>query len=165
MNDQSSAPAAPFAAIVALWGIQDALLQQYRTIFITMQSIFLAVGTALLQAQSPWIPLGVLTILALVGGWLWVTVCLARGTAVYVIQYLGLRFEQGKSIGAPLKLLKDFQDGHHPEIRSDPQFRALLNGATRRKMEVILPSVFGLAWVCLWLVLVLQHYQIIVIQR
>jgi hypothetical protein len=151
--------------LIGLWGVQDGLLQQYRTIFITMQSIFIAVAAALLQAKEPWISTVLLTVLGVVTLYLWVTICLKRGQAVYCVQYLCLRAEQGQPLSAPIRILKEFQDGHHKEIERDPQYRALLGGSTRKKLEVVLPSLFVVAWIFLWLILLLQHYNVIVLPR
>ncbi|MGH8647369.1 MAG: hypothetical protein ACREX4_24080 [Gammaproteobacteria bacterium] len=41
----------------------------------------------------------------------------------------------------------------------------LEGGRTRKKLEVVLPGVFVLAWAFLWFILVLQHYNLLVVER
>lgn len=140
-------------------------MQQYRTIFITMQSIFIAVAATVLTARVPWIPMALLTVLAALTLWLWVTICGSRGRAVYLLQFLAMQVEAGNPVHRPVRVLKDFQDGKHPEIESNDLFRALERGRTRWKLEVLLPAVFSLAWLFLWLILMLQHYNVLVVAR
>lgn len=168
------------SSLVGIWQVQEALLQQYRSIFITMQSIFIAVAAAVLQgapppkgqtpfpeallvANGPWIPMLLLSALAAYTlRKLWLPICKARGKAVYLIQYFILKAELGAVIQNPLKIIKEFHDVDYPEIVSDPIFKALDPGETRKKMEEYLPRMFILAWVFLWLTLVLQNVYIAV---
>ncbi len=170
------------STLVGMWEIQEALLQQYRTIFITMQSIFIAVAAAIMQGRpqvaatgdplsalpralllgdGPWIPMALLSVLA----WytlkkLWLPICTVRGRTVYLIQYFILKAEKGELIEYPLKTVKEFHDKKHPEITDDPLFRALDPGETRRKMEEKLPHMFMWAWGFLWLTLILQNFYV-----
>jgi hypothetical protein len=173
--------------LVGMWEIQEALLQQYRTIFITMQSIFIAVAAAILQGtplsgqpaklqahlaeailfgNGPWIPMLLLTALAAYTlRKLWLPICKARGKTVYLIQYLILKAEAGTVIMSPLKTIKGFHDNEHPEIEQDPVYRALDGGETRKKMETQLPHMFIAAWGFLWLTLLLQYFYVAVFPR
>jgi hypothetical protein len=184
VNGPTSSRQELVSMLVGMWEVQEALLQQYRTIFITMQSIFVAVAAAIMQGKpqialttdplstipralllgdGPWIPMALLSVLA----WyvlkkLWLPICTARGRTVYLIQYFILKAEKGDLIEYPLKTVKEFHDKEHPEIESDPMFRALDGGETRRKMEEKLPKMFMWAWGFLWLTLILQNYYILV---
>jgi hypothetical protein len=165
MPQNTTAPSSPVPELVALWGIQDTLLQQYRTIFITMQSIFIAVAATLLSAKVPWIPMTLLTVLGSFTLWLWITICRSRGRGVYLLQFLAMQAEAGVPVVRPVRTLKDFQDKKHPEIETNELFRALEHGRTRWKLEFLLPIVFSLAWVFLWAILALQHYNVLVVAR
>ena len=147
------------AKLVSVWNVQDALLQQYRTIFITMQSIFIAVAAALLQVAKPALPILLFTALAGFTLYLWVTICRARGEAVYVAQYLVLIAEDGEEVPKPINALKDFQGGGRSDFRADKRYKSLLNGTTRKKMESWLPTLFVIAWVCLWAIVDFAHYN------
>jgi hypothetical protein len=168
------------SSLVGMWQVQEALLQQYRTIFITMQSIFIAVAAAILQGgqsskaptpipqallvgNGPWIPMLLLTGLAAYTLWmLWLPICKARGKTVYLLQYFILKAESGTVTVNPLKTAKEFHDGLHPEIEQDPVYKALDPGETRKKMETHLPRMFVLAWAFLWLTLILQNVYVAV---
>jgi hypothetical protein len=150
-------PQATVAELVVLWSAQDALLQQYRIVFVTMQSIFVAAGAIAVEAGASWFPLCVLTGLALLGLWLWVSVCRARGRSVSLLQYLVLAAERGEAVRQPLKILKEFQDGDRSRIARDPAFAALWESSTRRKMDRILPFAFLLGWLLLWTMTVVQR--------
>lgn len=147
--------------LLVLWGNQELLLQTYRTIFIGMQSIFVAIGSYLAQDEKAFISLAAITVMAFFALWLWVTICRVRGQSVYLVQYLALKAENGEVINKPLEILKHFQDFPCLEIRRDAKFIALANGATRKKMEVWLPVLFGLVWTCLWTSIVFRYFEVV----
>ena len=138
--------------ILALWGIQESLLQQYRGIFITMQSILLAVSVAIPKPSEHLIPFMTLFILGLLGLWLWVTICARRGRAVYLCQFLVLKSEDGEVVNNPVKVIKDAEDGDyiHQGFATDARFKSLHVNHTRGKMQILLPLGFLIAWVVLF---------------
>ncbi|GAA5526228.1 hypothetical protein Maes01_02827 [Microbulbifer aestuariivivens] len=138
--------------LLTLWGIQDSLLQTYRTIFISMQSILVAFGSIMAQGESAIFPLIGISVLAMFALWFWVSICTARGQSVYLAQYLAMKAEAGDPVYEPLQILKHFQSGHYPEISKDPRFIALQGGLTRKKMERWLPTLFFAVWIFIWLI-------------
>lgn len=156
-----------YAIAISLWGIQEALLQQYRTIFITMQSIFIAVAASVFQRTNPWLPMSLLFALAMFTLWLWLSTCNKRGRAVYFCQFLALKAEAGEIIPDPLKTLKDLEAGEllDTKITRDALYLSLFQNKLRTKMQVMLPWVFVGAWVLLWIDIFWQHWFLALIPR
>lgn len=155
-----STPYTPnYEELLSLWSIQDSLLQQYRTIFITMQSIFVGLALALAQKPHDAFSLTVLFLLSMVTLWLWLDICTMRGKAVYVTQYFARVYEDGEDVERPLKRLKDFQSGSLKI--TDERYLALLKGTPRLKMEKLLPAIFLGVWLVLWLHVDRRDYHIL----
>lgn len=138
--------------LLTLWNIQDSLLQQYRVIFVTMQSILIAVGGLTIDATKPAVVLISIGILALATIYLWWELCRARGRSVHFVQHLILKAERGEIITKPLDRLKLFQEANCPDI-DDQDFRRVRGkgnpseNLTRWRMDTTLPLMFALAWV------------------
>ena len=173
-------PNATLGDYIAIWGVQDGLLQQYRVIFITMQSVFLSFAVASLFATSatqadpkvaqgsasqtvlisdgPVLPVLILAAVAIyVIRSLWVPICRARGDAVSLTQFLALQVEAGGPAEPPVATLKAFQAGNRKDIESNLVFQGLRKSQGRAKMEVILPRVFYVAWGALLILLALKY--------
>ncbi|WP_273020645.1 hypothetical protein [Rheinheimera sp.] len=163
--DKPQMEKATYSELVTLWGIQDSLLQSYRTIFIGMQSLFVSFGTVITQGDNVIYPLLGITVLSMCALWFWVSICNARGQSVYLTQYLAIKAESGEPVYKPLEILKHFQSGSHPEILKDPRFIALKGGLTRKKMESWLPILFFLVWCFLWLYTLADFYQLSIIPK
>lgn len=144
-------------------GIQDSLLQAYRTIFISMQSVLVAFGTIIVQNKGAIFPLIGLTTRSFFSIWLWVTICRARGQSVYLTQFLAIKAEAGELVHKPLEILKHFQDGDYPEIQKDSRFIALQGGVTRKKMGVWLPRLFLIVWIFIWLIALGKYFEISIV--
>jgi len=143
-----------------MWSIQDSLLQAYRSIFITAESVVFAIAAAIttLNPRSV-IALSVLGIVLL---WMWNIVCRNRAVDVSFIQWLLARAEEGSDVSAPLTHFKDFQAGKiitvagrsvWRQVKRDQQgqvndqpFVSMTKSPTRRWMEVYLPMVFLILW-------------------
>ncbi|MGC2047042.1 MAG: hypothetical protein WA635_00305, partial [Gallionella sp.] len=146
--------------VLSMWGIQDSLLQAYRSIFITAESIVFAIAAAI-TTLNPWSAIA-LTVLGLVLLWMWHKVCSSRAVDVSFVQWLLARAEEGADISAPLTNFKEFQTGKiitiagrsvWRHVKKDPEgkvndepFISITKSPTRRWMEVNLPIVFGLLW-------------------
>lgn len=165
---------------ISMWGIQDGLLQQYRVIFITMQSVFLSFAVTSLFSGSNPVPIRIGTPLALSPGQLinegplfpvailaavaiyvirslWVPLCKARADAVSLAQFLALQVEAGGALEAPVATLKAFQAGNRKDIEANLMFQGLRKSPGRTKMEVVLPRVFYVAWGAVFLLLALKY--------
>ncbi len=84
--------------MLAMWGIQDSLLQSYRSIFITAESVVFGIAAAITSIKPPGAI--VLTILGLVLLFLWHKVCFSRSVDVSFVQWLLARVEGGADISA-----------------------------------------------------------------
>lgn len=165
MSNVAPTPAPASAeTLTALWNIQDTLLQQYRVIFVTMQSILLSFGGIAITRPNGLGLLICISGLVIVTMWLWLTICPARAKSVFFCQSLLLRAEQGEQIIRPLSLLKAFQSGEKPELRRDPTYLSLFGGGTKTswKMNVLLPWLFIVVWVLFWVISILPlvHVEI-----
>lgn len=148
--------------LASLWGTQDALLQQYRVIFVTVHSILVSFGGLVLFRENNLGPMIAISAIVAVTMYLWLSVCRPRARSVFFCQGMLLRAESGESITQPLQKLKDFQGLSANDQRKD-QSVALLTGKgtkTRNKMDTILPLVFVVGWFLLWVLVVLQLIQI-----
>jgi hypothetical protein len=147
--------------VMALWGIQESLLQAYRSIFITAESVVFAVAAAITTSNP--ISALILTFLGLVLLYMWHRVTSNRAKDVSFVQWLLARAEEGESIEAPLKLFKDFQGcavitigersvwrmldrGINDKV-NDRAYVSLTKSPSRHWMEVKLPAFFGVLWV------------------
>lgn len=154
--------------VIALWDIQENLLQQYRTIFITKQSILVAVAASVFTPKDPpWVPMLMLFTLAMFSLWLWLDICNRRGKAVYACQYMARMIEDGDLVEKPVEMLKNMEDSKFmdPKIANDQRYRILLMNRTRVLMQYILPTVFVLAWIVLWIHVLRSNWDLVFIPR
>ena len=160
----SSPPAKPVSVeyLASLWATQDSLLQQYRVIFVTLQSILVSFGGLIVFRANSLGPMIAISTIVIVTMYLWLSVCRPRARAVFFCQGLVLRAEAGESITQPFHQLKHFQGLPVNQQIKDSSV-ALLTGRkakTRNKMDGILPVMFIVGWCLLWLLVVLQLVQI-----
>lgn len=141
------------AEIIALWGIQETILQQYRSIFIMTQSVIIGIALLTTQVKHPLVPMCILCVLAAYTMYLWQSICKRRGTIVYVCQFLA---EQAENIVVkhPVKIIKNFDDDDKMEDvkigeKLFSEYRSHHKNKTRKKMQNIMPWVFIAAWVFL----------------
>ncbi|MET3606081.1 hypothetical protein ABIC99_003916 [Sphaerotilus sulfidivorans] len=183
-----TAPTPTLGDYIAMWGVQDGLLQQYRVIFITMQSVFLSfavtslfagsaapaeasalsksVSPLMLIGDGPVLPIAILAVVAIyVIRQLWVPLCRARADAVSLAQFLALQVEAGGVPEAPVKTLKDFQAGNRKDIEANLIFQGLRKSPGRGKMEIVLPRVFYIAWAAILIVLAFKYGYIALLPR
>jgi len=136
--------------IVSLWSIQDSLLQSYRSIFITVQSIFIGIIFAFTQDSN--IKLSYATIIIFIGLFtniIWINLSNDRGLSVLYLQTLLRRYENS---GSDMELnifgnLRRFQDDwkfRKQEISKEDFIRP---DATRNALNFWLPLVFFIFWV------------------
>mgnify|MGYP003382775286 CR=1 FL=1 len=148
--------------LATLWGTQDALLQQYRVIFVTIQSILVSFGGLIVFRPNNLGPMIAISAIVGVTMYLWLSVCRPRARSVFFCQGMLLQAEAGEAIYRPVHSLKTFQGLSVTEQRKD-RYVALLTGRgtkTRSKMDGILPAMFVIGWILLWLLLVLQLVKV-----
>lgn len=145
---------------LSLWSIQESLLQAYRSIFITAESIIFAIAAAIASTEPS--PALMLTFLGYFLLWMWHRVCANRAIDVSFTQWLLARAEEGADVSAPLASLKNFQAGQVITVAdrsvsrkikatagtntNDPSFVSMTRSPTRRWMEVYLPLLFAALW-------------------
>ena len=152
----------------SLWGIQESLLQTYRTFFISSESILLAMSVTVLTISSGHNALYV-SILAIPGIFLmsmWRSICSARARDVTFTQLLLLKIERNEiSNIEPLTEFKKYQSQYNKKgyilsqsnneewrlindsALNDKEFSKMLESPTRLKMDKTLPNVYAFIWV------------------
>jgi len=165
----NSPPEGYISALYSLWSVQDTLLQYYRTMFLTAESLLIAIACSLIGNNarfSSWVlvTLGVL----LWAVWLFVTWSRARD--VRYTQLLIRRSEEGKFVKQPFSSFKSYQQdwiqigkatisytngeteefvrhGVLPTRAFAFKFLHPWHWGTRIHMEFVLPGTYLIAWV------------------
>lgn len=155
MQDQSKSD------LWQLWAIQESLLQNYRSVFITSESIFVAVAAALLTTDSEnrWLLMVGLVVIGLFLNRLWIELTESRGLQVSYVQTLIYRAENGQIIDKPFQQFKRFQTERafmESEIGS-PDWRMPMT--KRITLNQLLPLVFYAFWFVTALTNTLQSIQ------
>jgi len=140
----------------SLWGIQDSLLQSYRSIFITSESILLSLAVAVLSVGNAYFSL----ILAGPGIFLhvlWLKICSARARDVTFTQRVIEKVEKDEIERFDvLSEFKRYQSQYNTqrgyiykdwELNKDEYFREMLRSPTRVKMDKYLPNIYLFLWV------------------
>lgn len=157
------------AALYSIWSMQDSLLQNYRTMFITTESLLMAVSAAIAasstssQHKFSWL----LIIVGLLLWVVWLIVTQSRARDVHFIQELLKHSEEGRYINAPFTAFKNYQKAwlkngaytvvyvgnvHEPFIPrpvwppTDVPVWRFWRWSTRIHMEVTLPGAYFLGW-------------------
>ena len=154
----SSEPAPSAVELSELWAIQESLLQAYRTVFITAESVIFAIAAIALALTPHW-PALPLIALGLYLIYVWMAVCNARALAVTFIHWMMQRYEDGEPIPQPYRHFRTFQSTRRYndiDVLTDPTFRDLSNSTTRKRMDVEVPVAFGLMWLVLLTILIVS---------
>ena len=149
--------------LLSLLKIQESLLQSYRRIFISTQSVLIAVAAGVAFAVdrelAAFFALGIMFLVAMYLNYLHIKVCGLRGKAVYFVQWLILRFEQGIAVNRPLTYMKEYlNSGKYEGINVvDDEGYNQLTGAASAEEQGVRKPLNSLPWVfvVLWLLLVL----------
>ena len=138
-----------------LWSIQESLLQAYRTIFITVESVIFAIAVFLLSIKQAShfyiIPIQILGLILIP---LWMTVCHARARAVTFVHWLIQKYERGEEITQPYSHFRQFQENrkfNDINVLKDSNFKKLSKSKTRFRLDVQLPIIFILLWLFLFI--------------
>lgn len=132
------------------WEIQERLLQSYRFMFMTAQSVLLA-GAALITAQPTPHRLIFLLLLAigLVLLYAWVNITNARALDVSYFQMQLMLAEEGQVTNNVLTHFKTWQHLSRAEKQKVLDQAKLLRSRTRQLLQVYIPLFFGLIWMVL----------------
>lgn len=154
------------SALYAIWTVQDTLLQYYRTMFLTAESLLIAVTASIAGVHN-----GLLVWAMILVGMLllavWVITTQQRARNVRFVQALLEAYESGKKVPKPFTALRDYQNkwfhngsyeicfvGHPAEQfnykgvwppESVPWWKFFRWG-TRIHMEISLPGTYLVGW-------------------
>jgi hypothetical protein len=134
-----------------LWRIQESLLQAYRSIFITLESVLLAICALILSASYVNYFIAIVVSLLAIGLiYIWREVCHARANAVAFIHWLIQKHESEKEITLPYQAFREFQTSQSfqgVDVLNDPKYKQLGRSKTRLRMDTQLPRAFLALWV------------------
>lgn len=152
MSDASAVDRPSAVSLADLWSIQEGLLQSYRAIFITAESLLFAVAAFVATVDSPFRGIAVLIIvLGLAFVSVWRGVCNARARAVSFVHFMIQAQESGEPIAQPYSRFREFQENREArrEVEADPRFKALLQSTTRKRLDTQVPALIVAAWLIL----------------
>lgn len=142
--------------VIALWSVQESLLQTYRSIFIGAQSLLVPIAFLMLPQKVEPVtlvgisPAAVLSGLGMLLLWSWRSVSNARAQDVTWVQGVALEVEADTYRGGALfSTFKHYQENRerNPEQAYLPaRFEELQTSATRRVMEYRLFYAFVVVW-------------------
>ncbi len=166
--ETEKADSSSLSSLYSLWSLQDSLLQNYRTMFLTAESLLIAVGSAIASSQKPLFSWPLITI-GLFLCFIWLIVTWSRARDVRFAQTLLLRSEEGKSVLRPFTTFRDYKNARLQNVKytisyvngetedfgqhgvlplGDFSFQLFRpwHWGTRIHMEIVLPAMYILAW-------------------
>jgi len=148
---------ASVSELVSYWRVQESLLQGYRRLFLTIETILLSVAALAVSNSTNNFALGVVLVSVLVIGvysaYLLIPIIQKRGEVVFYWQAKILLLEKGSSVYTPLHEMKEFQKNPNHNFRNTDEYISLSKGKhlTRSKLNLHLPLVILLAWLAIFL--------------
>lgn len=151
----------------ALWGTQESLLQNYRSIFISTESILLSLSVTVLSIGHPLFSL-LLVAPGIFLHSLWRSICSSRGRDVSFSQRLIEKIEVGEI--KELNILVEFKryqknvntkNGYVLEdwvLNNDEVFNQMLQSKTRIKMDKYLPNSYLVLWITIIILAISQMF-------
>jgi len=133
-----------------MWDIQDSLLQSYRNLFLSSQSVLFGIAVFVAQGRLPALSLllGCIAFPLLI---LWRGITRSRGYDVFFFHLRLLRLEAGETVEQDIfTAFKRWQrqpiDERLSKIVSDPRGKELIDSKTRVRLDWHLPIAFGVCW-------------------
>ncbi|MCH4810438.1 hypothetical protein [Vreelandella neptunia] len=141
--------------IISLWGVQESLLQSYRQIYLSSQSILVAAAFLLLEVQNPStntdISRVMIVLLGLATLFLWIKTTAHRRKAVTYVQAQLLEIDSGGSVANLYLHMQQHMNSQLNDTRSIERFTELVLAAKEDvwvgKLLQSLPYLFALVWV------------------
>jgi hypothetical protein len=144
--------------ILSHWQIQESLLQSYRSLFLTSQSIIFSIASIIAtDSHSNKIVFLILLILGIVLLYFWFQIGNARGLDVSYFQMLLLRTEKGEEINDIMINFKRWQILERKRKNNLLKEFELEKSKTRTTMEIYVPTLFLLLWIGLSLTTFCTH--------
>ncbi len=167
--------------LIAMWDIQDSLLQSYRNLFLTSQSIAFAIAVSIVSVSSHiWIFLALL--LLFIGifmvVYLWIPICKRRGYDVWFFHLNLLYLKEGKLVTVSNRnrvqiksisgedisgIFISFKNWQNMSIKDreffmkhDKNGKVLMESKTRVKLEKHLPWTFIILWTVLGVFMIIK---------
>ena len=141
------------------WQIQDSLLQSYRGLFLTSQSIIFAIASVIATNSNPdKIVFIILLILGLILLYLWFNIGRARGLDVSYFQMLLLKDEKGEKISNIMTNFKEWQSKKSKEKIIELKEFKLDKSRTRTTLERDVPILFLFLWIALTVTIFVNHH-------
>lgn len=128
------------------WSINETLLQSYRSIFISSQSVLLAVG-AIVSSKSPMV-LYLIAAISLLMIWvIWFPVVRARHR---IVDYNKFRNELSESERSELCSEKQYVHDYTLRKKANERLGIMTNWrSTRKKLDILMPALISLVWLVL----------------
>jgi len=154
---------ATLSELLSLWTIQESLLQSYRRIFVSAQSILIAAGTGIAFAigrdLAAFFALGIMFLVVIYLLYLNVKICGLRGEAVYFVRWLILKYEQGIAVNCPMTAMNEYLNtGKYKGINvaDDEDFKQFTAPYAGRD-HLVRRYINSLTWVfvVLWVLLII----------
>jgi hypothetical protein len=135
--------------ILGHWQIQESLLQSYRSLFLTSQSIIFAIGSIVAADDKMKVVFLPMLILGIVLLYFWHDLGTLRGLDVSYFQMQLMKAENGKSVGNLMLEFKVWQGLGKKEKRDRLKEFGLHRSKTRLWLEDLVPLLFLVLWICL----------------
>jgi hypothetical protein len=152
--EETNTPHGPeYERLIYFATLQDSLLQSYRNILLSSQSILFGIAVFIASGANPLFVFFLLPI-ALYMIRKWMQIAQSRGFDVWFFHLRLLRAERGTPPKADLfRRFKEWQsrsvDSKASELGADDDGKKLLASSTRTVMERNIPVAFGLLWLVL----------------
>lgn len=154
--------------ISSLWSIQDALLQSYRSVFITIESIFIAVSITIQGFEVPDpIFLAPVLIIGLYVNKSWLEITSSRGLSVHFLQTLLRRHENPTKYpdpemetAEPFERLRKFQDDADYKKAQMKAGDFIAGDFTRAALGSVIPIIFFAYWLFSSMYITINHAPI-----
>lgn len=135
--------------VTSKWSTNETLLQSYRSIFITTQSIFLGIGVFTTNNLKMFLPIGIISLITI---WLiWFPVVKSRQLAVDYFKYsLELSEEELEKLVEMCKNEKFYIQNKEIRKRANSILKCDKHWRTTRiKIDLIIPILFTITWIIL----------------
>ena len=172
--------------LIAMWDIQDSLLQSYRNIFLTSQSIIFAISVIIASGPKPFWAFLLFFIGVFMIFYLWIPICQRRGYDVWFFHLNLLYYEEGKVVIVEddatnskhknrikifpintenINIFRSFKNWQEMNImerkdflKNDKNGKLLVRSKVRTKMEKHLPWAFVVLWGILGLFIIIRVF-------
>lgn len=152
-----------YSNIISIWDIQDSLLQAYRTIFLTSQSVLFSISVFIATTNKPYyvffiFPIGVYLL------WLMYSLTRKRGYGVWYCQLQILNIEnhsythRGFFLTEFKKFMQKTDSQKRQILMNDRIGKGLIIDNIRKRMDIQITAIFFVLWFALTIITFLIGY-------